>query len=180
MGGIIVVDFIDMNKVEHRQALYDHMRQIMANDRARHNILPLSKFGLMQITRQRVRPALDIVTTEACPSCYGKGEVQPSLLFTDTLKDKLQYLIGELKVKDFILYVHPYVDAYLKKGIISLYRKWRMELGGKFKIMPDESLAYLQYKVIGKDRNEIDLKEEKDLDKTSTTKTKNKAKNRAS
>ena len=180
MGGIIVVDFFDMNKVEHRQALYDHMRQIMANDRARHNILPLSKFGLMQITRQRVRPALDIVTTEACPSCYGKGEVQPSLLFTDTLKDKLQYLIGELKVKDFVLYVHPYVDAYLKKGIISLYRKWRMELGGKFKILPDESLAYLQYKVIGKDRNEIDLKEEKDLDKTSTTKTKNKAKNRAS
>ena len=72
------------------------------------------------------------------------------------------------------------INAYLKKGIISLYRKWRMELGGKFKIMPDESLAYLQYKVIGKDRNEIDLKEEKDLDKTSTTKTKNKAKNRAS
>jgi ribonuclease G len=180
MGGIIVVDFIDMNKVEHRQALYDHMRQIMANDRARHNILPLSKFGLMQITRQRVRPALDIVTTEACPSCYGKGEVQPSLLFTDTLKDKLQYLIGELGVRDFVLYVHPYVDAYLKKGIISLYRKWRMELGGKFKILPDESLAYLQYKVIGKDRNEIDLKEEKDLDKTSTTKSKTKAKNRVS
>lgn len=180
MGGIIVVDFIDMNKVEHRQALYDHMRQIMANDRARHNILPLSKFGLMQITRQRVRPALDIVTTEACPSCYGKGEVQPSLLFTDTLKDKLQYLINELKEKDFVMYVHPYVDAYLKKGLLSLYRKWRMELGSKFKIMPDESLAYLQYKVIGKDRNEIDLKEEKDLDKTSTTKTKNKAKNRAS
>ena len=180
MGGIIVVDFIDMNKVEHRQALYDHMRQIMANDRARHNILPLSKFGLMQITRQRVRPALDIVTTETCPSCYGKGEVQPSLLFTDTLKDKLQYLIGELKVKDFVLYVHPYVDAYVKKGILSLYRKWRMELGGKFKIMADESLAYLQYKVLDKNRNEIDLKEEKDLDKTSTVKSKNKAKNRAS
>ncbi len=180
MGGIIVVDFIDMNKVEHRQALYDHMRQIMANDRARHNILPLSKFGLMQITRQRVRPALDIVTTETCPSCYGKGEVQPSLLFTDTLKDKLQYLIGELKVKDFVLYVHPYVDAYVKKGILSLYRKWRMEFGGKFKIMADESLAYLQYKVLDKNRNEIDLKEEKDLDKTSTVKSKNKAKNRAS
>lgn len=179
MGGIIVVDFIDMNKVEHRQALYEHMRQVMANDRARHNILPLSKFGLMQITRQRVRPALDIVTTEACPSCFGKGEVQPSLLFTDTLKDKLQYLINELKVKNFVLYVHPYVDAYIKKGIISLYRKWRMEMGGKFKVMPDESLAYLQYRVLDKNRNEIDLKEEKDLDKTSTTKTKNKAKNRA-
>ncbi len=178
MGGIIVVDFIDMNKPEHRQALFDHMRQVMANDRARHNILPLSKFGLMQITRQRVRPALDIVTTEACPSCYGKGEVQPSLLFTDTLKEKLTYLLKELKVNDFIVYVHPFVDAYLKKGLISLYRRWRMELGGKFKIMPDESLAYLQYKVLDKKRNEIDLKEEKDLDKSSTTKTKTKAKNR--
>ncbi len=178
MGGIIVVDFIDMNKAEHRQALYEHMRQIMANDRARHNILPLSKFGLMQITRQRVRPALDIVTTEACPSCFGKGEVQPSLLFTDTLKEKVDYLIKELKVRDFIIYVHPFVDAYLKKGIISLYRRWRMELGGKFKVMPDESLAYLQYRVLDKNRTEIDLKEEKDLDKSSSVKTKTKTKNR--
>ncbi len=180
MGGIIVVDFIDMNKAEHRQALYDHMREIMANDRARHNILPLSKFGLMQITRQRVRPALDIVTTEECPSCHGKGEVKPSLLFTDMLKEKLSYLVNDLKQKDFIMYVHPYVDAYLKKGIISLYRKWRMEFGSKFRIMSDESLAYLQYKVLDKQRNEIDLKEEKDLDKASTTKTKNKTKNRVS
>ena len=178
MGGIIVIDSIDMNKAEHRQALYDHMRQIMANDRARHNILPLSKFGLMQITRQRVRPALDIVTAETCPSCYGKGEVQPSLLFTDTLREKLSYLVSELKIKNFILYVHPFVEAYLKKGIISLYRRWRLELGGKFKIMADQSLAYLQYRVLDAQRNEIDLKEEKDLDKTSSVKAKTKAKNR--
>jgi len=167
-----------MNKPEHRQALFDHMREIMANDRARHNILPLSKFGLMQITRQRVRPALDIVTTESCPSCFGKGEVQPSLLFTDVLKEKLAYLVDELKVKDFIMYVHPFVDAYLKKGLISVYRRWKMELGGKFKIMPDQSLAYLQYRVLDSGRNEIDLKEEKDLDKTSSAKAKTKAKNR--
>ena len=88
MGGIIVIDFIDMAKAEHRQKLYEHMKEVMATDRARHNILPLSKFGLMQITRQRVRPALDIVTSEECPSCYGKGSVQPSLLFTDTLHEK--------------------------------------------------------------------------------------------
>lgn len=177
MGGIIVIDFIDMNKSEHRQALYDHMREIMATDRARHNILPLSKFGLMQITRQRVRPALDIVTTEACPSCYGKGEIQPSLLFTDTLKEKLDYLVNTLKTKNFIMYVHPYVDAYLKKGLLSIYRKWRMELGGKFKILPDQSLAYLQYRVLDSNRDEIDLKEEKDLE-SSSTKNKTKAKNR--
>lgn len=178
MGGIIVVDFIDMNKPEHRQALYEHMRQIMATDRARHNILPLSKFGLMQITRQRVRPALDIHTTETCPSCFGKGEVQPSLLFTDTLHDKLRYLVKDLNIRNFILYVHPFVEAFLKKGLISTYRRWKLELGGGFKIMADQSLAYLQYRVLDKDRNEIDLKEEKDMEKSSTEKSKTKAKNR--
>ncbi len=177
MGGIIVIDFIDMNKAEHRQALYDHMREVMSNDRARHNILPLSKFGLMQITRQRVRPALDVVTTEQCPSCFGKGEVQPSLLFTDVLKEKLDYLINDLKVKKFVMYVHPYVDAFLKKGMVSIYRRWKLELGGGFKIVPDQSLAYLQYKVVDQDKNVIELANEKDLE-SSSSKSKNKAKDR--
>lgn len=175
MGGIIVIDFIDMNQAEHRQSLYEHMREIMANDRARHNILPLSKFGLMQITRQRVRPALDIVTSEACPSCYGKGEVQPSLLFTDRLKEKIDYLINSLMIRNFTLYVHPFVDAYLKKGIISIYRKWKIEFGSKFKIIPDQSLAYLEYKVLDKNRNEIDIKEEKDTN-SSISKAESKSK----
>ncbi|WP_297063499.1 Rne/Rng family ribonuclease [uncultured Duncaniella sp.] len=178
MGGIIVIDFIDMNKAEHRQKLYEHMREVMANDRARHNILPLSKFGLMQITRQRVRPALDIDTTEECPSCHGKGKVRPSLLFTDTLHEKLDYLVKNLKVKHFILYVHPFVSAYLKKGFPSLYRRWQLEFGFNFRIIPDESLAYLQYRVVDRDRNEIDLQEEKDMD-SSATKSKSKAKNRS-
>lgn len=177
MGGIIVIDFIDMNTADHRQKLYDHMKEVMANDRARHNILPLSKFGLMQITRQRVRPVLDIETSETCPSCYGKGKVQPSLLFTDTLREKIEYLVNSLKVKGFVMYVHPYVDAFLKKGLLSQYRKWKLDIGGSFKIMPDQSLAYLQYRVLDKNRNEIDLKEEKDLD-SSSSKTKSKAKNR--
>ena len=142
----------------------------MKRDRARHNILPLSKFGLMQITRQRVRPALDIVTAETCPSCGGKGEVQPSLLFTDTLKDKINYLIHSLHVNNFIMYVHPYVDAYLKKGLISEYRRWRREFGRKFKILPDQSLAYLEYKVFDNKRNEIDLKEEKDTSSSQSKK----------
>ncbi len=170
MGGIIVIDYIDMGKADHRQALYDHMREVMQKDRARHNILPLSKFGLMQITRQRVRPALDIVTAETCPSCGGKGEVQPSLLFTDMLKDKIDYLVNSLHVNNFIMYVHPFVEAFLKKGIFSEYFKWRREFKRKFKILPDQSLAYLQYKVFDKERNEIDLKEEKDTNSSQSKK----------
>lgn len=163
MGGIIVIDFIDMNKPEHRQALYDHMREIMANDRARHNILPLSKFGLMQITRQRVRPALDITTNETCPSCFGKGEIQPSLLFTDKLGEKIDYLVNILHVRKFTMYVHPFVEAYIKKGMFSLYGKWRRKYGRSMKVVADESLAYLQYRVLDEDGKEIDLKEESDF-----------------
>ena len=178
LGGIIVIDFIDMAQAEHRQALYDHMREVMSNDRARHNILPLSKFGLMQITRQRVRPALDIVTSEACPSCYGKGEVQSSLLFTNRLREKLEYCVNHLKINNFIMYVHPFVDAYIKKGLISEYRRWKMQIGGKFKVLPDQSLAYLEYKVFDRDKNEIDLKEEKDTNSSSSKKeSKSKANN---
>lgn len=171
MGGIIVVDFIDMAKAEHRQELYDHMREIMANDRARHNILPLSKFGLMQITRQRVRPVLDIHTEEVCPSCFGRGEVQPSLLFTDTLYDKLDTLVNHMGLSDFVMYVHPYVEGYLKRGwLMSIYAKWRRRLGGKFKIVADESLAYLQYRVVSREGKELDLKEAKDMNASTAEK----------
>ena len=177
MGGIIVIDFIDMNKAEHRQTLLEHMKEVMANDRARHNILPLSKFGLMQITRQRVRPALDITTSESCPSCYGKGEVQPSLLFTDKLEEKLEYLVHHLKVKKFTMYIHPFVDAYIKKGVFSLYGKWRRRYGRSMKIVPDESLAYLQYRVVDENNKEIDLKEESDMS-TSHSKSRTRLLNR--
>lgn len=177
MGGIIVVDFIDMAKSEHRQQLYEHMREIMANDRARHNILPLSKFGLMQITRQRVRPALDVHVEEQCPSCHGRGEVQPSILFTDTLFEKLEYLVNSLGLRDFVMYVHPYVEAYIKKGLIStLYGRWRRTLGRKFRILPDESMAYLQYRVVDKDHKEINLHDEKDSGKSSASKAAGKTK----
>lgn len=179
MGGIIVVDFIDMAKAEHRQQLFDHMREIMANDRARHNILPLSKFGLMQITRQRVRPVMDIATEETCPSCFGRGEVQPSLLFTDTLFDKLDTLINVMGMRDFIMYIHPYVEGYLKRGwLMSIYTRWRRKLGSCFKIVADQSLAYLQYRVVDSDGNELDLKEAKDLNASSAEKTEHKARKR--
>ena len=164
MGGIIVVDFIDMAKQEHRQELYDHMRGIMANA----HTLPPSKFGLMQITRQRVRPALDIATAETCPSCFGKGYVQSSLLFTDKLEEKIEYLTEHLKVKKFIMYVHPYVESYIKKGLFSLYSRWRRRYGRGVKVVADESLAFLQYKVLDQNKVEIDLQEESDMNSSQT------------
>lgn len=139
MGGIIVVDFIDMNEAENRQKLYERMCQNMQKDRARHNILPLSKFGLMQITRQRVRPAMDVDTTETCPTCFGKGKIKSSILFTDTLENKIDYLANKLKVKKFSLHIHPYVAAYVNQGLVSMKRKWQMKYGLGIKVIPDQN-----------------------------------------
>ncbi len=160
MGGIIVVDFIDMQEAEHRQSLFEKMTTEMSLDRAKHSILPLSKFGLMQITRQRVRPVLDITTTEECPNCFGKGVISPSILFTDRLQNKIDYLVNNLHQKSFKLYVHPYIDAFIKKGFYSLLWKWRFKYGFGIKILPNQDLALLEYRFYDNDKEEIDLKEE--------------------
>lgn len=160
MGGIIVVDFIDMDTAEHRQKLYERMTELMKSDRAKHNILPLSKFGLMQITRQRVRPAMDMQVEEVCPTCFGKGTIKPSILFTDTLENKIDYLFNNLGQKKVKLYVNPYVDAYINKGLWSLYRQWQMKYGFGLKIYPSQELAFLQYKFFDSKGQEINMTEE--------------------
>ena len=160
MGGIIVVDFIDMDSAEHRQKLYEHMTELMKNDRARHNILPLSKFGLMQITRQRVRPAMDVHVEETCPTCFGKGTIKSSILFTDTLENKIDYVVNNLGMKKFKLYVHPYVSAYINKGLFSLKFRWKMKYGFGLNVIADQSLGFLQYIFKDNKGNEINMTEE--------------------
>lgn len=162
MGGIIVVDFIDMDSQEHNQKLYEHMNQLMKGDRAKHNILPLSKFGLMQITRQRVRPTMDVHVEEVCPTCFGKGTIKSSILFTDTLENKIDYLVNHLGQKKFKLYVNPYVEAYITKGIFNLALRWQMKYGLGVKIYPSQELGFLQYKFVDNKGNEIIMTEEID------------------
>ena len=160
MGGIIVIDYIDMDNADNRQKLYDRMKELMESDRARHNILPLSKFGLMQITRHRVRPALDITTDEDCPVCNGKGKIPPSILFTDRLEAKIAFLVKKFKVKKFALHVHPYIAAYITQGFFSLLWRWKNKYTRGVKLIPNQSLALLEYKIYDSEGQEIDLKEE--------------------
>lgn len=160
MGGIIVVDFIDMNLAEDRQLLYERMCKNMQKDRARHNILPLSKFGLMQITRQRVRPAMDVNVEETCPTCFGKGKIKSSIIFTDQLESKIDRLVNKIGVKTFYLHVHPYVAAYVNKGFVSLKRKWQIKYGLGVHVIPSQKLAFLQYEFYDSKKQFIDMKEE--------------------
>ena len=162
MGGIIVVDFIDMNLAEDRQMLYERMCKAMQKDRARHNILPLSKFGLMQITRQRVRPAMDVDVAEDCPTCFGSGKIRSSLLFTDLLERKIEQLVEKIGIKKFYLHVHPYVAAYINKGIVSIKMRWQLKYGLGVRIVPSQKLAFMQYEFYDNKRQFIDMKDKND------------------
>ena len=160
MGGIIVVDFVDMSLAEDRQMLYERMCKNMQKDRARHNILPLSKFGLMQITRQRVRPAMDVNVEETCPTCMGKGKIKSSILFTDQLESKIDRLVNKIGIKRFTLHVHPYVAAYINKGLVSLKRRWQMKYGFGVNVISSQKLAFLQYEFYNDKGEFIDMQEE--------------------
>lgn len=127
MGGIIVIDFIDLHKATNRKILFEHLRKEMSLDRAKHTILPPSKFGLVQITRQRVRPEMNIVTVEKCPACEGTGEIKASIMLIDEIQNNLNYILSEQNEKKVTLAVHPYIEAYLKKGVVSLQMKWFMK-----------------------------------------------------
>ncbi len=162
LGGIIVIDFIDMAENPHKQKLFEHMTKAMANDRAKHNILPLSKFGLMQITRQRVRPAMDVNTSETCPTCFGSGTAKPSIMFVDSLEGKIDCLVNQHHVKKFTLHLHPYVAAYVNKGLIPLSLKWKLKYSHSLKVIPNQSLAFLEYRFYDPDKNELDMQEEKE------------------
>ena len=124
MGGIIVVDFIDMYARENNKKLTEQFKKAMKGDRAKHNVIPPSKFGVIELTRQRVRPETEIKTAEVCPSCNGTGEVQASILIIDEIENSLKFLIQEMKNKTIVLHVHPFIEAFLKKGVKSIQRSW--------------------------------------------------------
>ncbi|MDR3093073.1 MAG: Rne/Rng family ribonuclease [Bacteroidales bacterium] len=144
MGGIIVIDFIDMYTAEHRQKLYEKMKEAMVEDRARHNILPVSKFGLMQITRQRVRPELSVHTLEKCPTCKGSGEITASILFDDELFNNLAYLVERDNLKKVEIKLHPYVATYLKKGLFSMRWKWSRKLHCSIKLEAVPTYSFIE------------------------------------
>lgn len=157
MGGIIVIDFIDMHVAANRQKVNDHMKEVMAKDRTKHNILPLSKFCLMQITRQRVRPEENIETAESCPTCNGSGKIVPSILFADELNGKVKYALKELNKKKLTLKVHPYVAAYLTKGMNSPRNKWFLKHMKWVDVEGVSAYSYLEYHVYDENLEEIIL-----------------------
>ncbi|MCF8362878.1 MAG: Rne/Rng family ribonuclease [Prolixibacteraceae bacterium] len=155
MGGIIVIDFIDMHDTENRQKVYQRMKEVMDADRTKHHILPLSKFCLMQITRQRVRPEQNIDTAEVCPACKGTGKVTPTILFADEIASKVDYIFSDLDHKKIEIQVHPYVEAYLKKGFLSIARKWRWKYMKKIDVVGIDNAGLLEARFFNEAMEEI-------------------------
>jgi ribonuclease G len=146
MGGIIVIDFIDMRSADNKKKLFNILKEEMASERAKHTILPPTKFGLVQITRQRVRPEMNIITAEVCPACEGSGKIKASILLVDEIATNLDYIIKNQNQKEITLFVHPYVEAYLKKGMPSVQWKWFFKYKKWVKLKSNPNFTMTEYR----------------------------------
>ncbi|MFL2585205.1 MAG: Rne/Rng family ribonuclease [Parvicellaceae bacterium] len=151
MGGIVAVDFIDMYERANNKKLIENFRQFMKDDKAKHNIQQPSRFGVVELTRQRVRPETDIKTTETCPHCLGKGEIQASILVVDEIEHMLQSIMDQGTLKSIYLNVHPFVEAFLRKGVKSIQRKWFLKYKKWVTIRPITDLGILQFHFLDQD-----------------------------
>ena len=157
IGGIIVVDFIDMKLPDNKKKLQDAMDGFMRTDRAKHAVLPISKFGLMQITRQRMRPEVNINTTELCPTCSGTGKISSSLLLEDEIEKKLLYLVTH-QHKNLTIHVHPILHSHLTKGWFfnSIKYKWNRKYKTGIKVLPNNTYHLTEFHFY--DQNEEQIK----------------------
>ncbi len=157
MGGIIVIDFIDMNEGKNRRALFQKLKEEMSKDRAKHTILPPSKFGLVQVTRQRVRPEMNLEVVEKCPTCHGTGKIRPSIIIIDEIENNLKYLIHDQNERGLTLSLHPYIHAYITKGLYSVRCKWFFKYRQWIRLKSMNSYHLLDYKFFNKKKDEIKM-----------------------
>ncbi len=155
MGGIIVIDFIDMHEGKNRRILFQKLKDEMSKDHAKHTILPPSKFGLVQITRQRVRPEMNVEILEKCPVCDGTGKIKPSIIFIDEIENNIRYLLNDQNERFLKVGLHPYLYAYATKGLFSLRLKWFFKYKKWIKIQSMASYQLLEYHFFNKSGDEI-------------------------
>jgi ribonuclease G len=157
IGGIIVVDFIDMKLPDNKRRLIEAMEDCMRADRAKHAVLPISKFGLMQITRQRMKPEMNINTQEVCPTCNGTGKISSTLVLEDEIEKNLSYLVMQ-KHTGLTIVVHPIIYAYLTKGwLFSIRRKWSWKYKQKIKLITNNNYYLTEFHFFDSNDEEIKL-----------------------
>ena len=155
LGGIIVVDFIDMKLPDNKRKVQEAMEGFMKTDRAKHSVLPISKFGLLQITRQRMRPEVNINTSEACPACNGTGKISSTLLLEDEMEKRLHYLVTHAH-RNLTLVVHPIVYSYLTKGFFtSIIKKWKRKFKTNLKAQANTNYHMTEFRFFNEHEEDI-------------------------
>lgn len=157
MGGIITIDFVDLHTAQNKATLNKAMADFMRNDKAKHTILPLNKFGLMQITRQRVRQATIIETTEQCPTCKGTGKIKPPILIEDEIDSTLEFLFEKQQECKITIMVHPFVYAFLKHGFPSVLLKWKLKYKKCIRLVSNQSYHLMEHRFFNGKMDEIIL-----------------------
>ena len=157
MGGIVIVDFIDMESQDHKNALHKYMQELMENDRAKHNVLPLTKFGLMQITRQRIRPVTEINTMEQCPLCHGTGKIHSTVVIDEEIERKISFYVIEKGLRSLVIRTSPILGAYLKRGMFnSFLSKWRKRYRVKIELQEVTDFTVLQVEMLNEKGDKLD------------------------
>lgn len=154
MGGIIIIDCISMNENKNQEKLYQEAKFQSKEDPAKLKVLPLTEFGLMQITRQRTRPTPHVITQEICPACRGTKKIQNSLVIAQQIEELLEVIIKKKKRKNITLLLHPYLHAYFTKGIFSKQWHWFQRYFQWIKLVPDHKIPITAYKFLN-DKNKI-------------------------
>lgn len=154
IGGLIVVDFIDMQDDRNKKRVYDEMKKETKRDRAKIAITSLSDFGLMEMTRQRIRLSLLLSTSEECPVCRGTGRVPSKESMVTKIESWLKRFKTQCNERRLILKVHPSIGDYLSAGTKSILRRWMWRHIMKIDLVRDETISVNEFRFISKKRKE--------------------------
>ncbi len=153
LGGIIVIDFIDLEDERNKKKVYDELRREFRKDRAKVTVLPMTEFGLVQITRQRIRQSVLHAFSEPCPTCAGSGLVPSKSTILSHIERWIRRFKSETKEFRLILRVHPSIAAYLTEGKLSRLRKMMLKFFVLIKLEEDPSLAVDDFRFVSRRQN---------------------------
>ncbi|MCC6962767.1 MAG: ribonuclease E/G, partial [candidate division Zixibacteria bacterium] len=148
IGGLIIVDFIDMYSHQNRKVLFEEFKRCFANDRAKNSILPVSEFGLVEMTRERTKPSIMYTLSDSCPTCSGFGRIQSK----ETVAMKIERFFMRAKVakagKRYQVHFHPEVAKFMQDRDENRIREIEKAHRFKIEIIPDDHLKPDEYRVI--------------------------------
>lgn len=146
IGGLVVIDFIDLDDEKNKKKIFDEMKKELRKDRAKVTVLPMTEFGLVQITRQRIRQSVHLSFSEACPTCGGTGLVQSKATTINQIERWIKRFKSESREFRLELRLNPTIAEYLSQGTISRMTKIQFKFFVKVKMISDPALSLDDFK----------------------------------